>query len=143
MKVSLRLQTKYSVCNNQIMTRMQAFYLEKQNKTVTCYPGEIMTEMTLERGLEAGNYSNLGATALMDTCINKCCNIQTCDVAIKMNNLCFALTCRAKESCKIKSTLGKSSHHKLCFISRKRKERQSIRGKNVGLFYQLVDNTPR
>ncbi|XP_028393245.1 putative uncharacterized protein DDB_G0282133 [Dendronephthya gigantea] len=91
-----------------------------------CYPGEIMSEMTLENGLDAGNYTNLGVTALMDGCISKCCGISSCEVAIQMDNVCFALKCHSKESCKIKTTLGKSSHHKLCFISRKKKERQNI-----------------
>ena len=94
-----------------------------------CYPAEIMSEMTLENGLDAGNYTNLGRTGLMDSCISKCCEIKSCEVAIQMDNVCFALKCYSKESCKIKTTLGKSSHHKLCFISRKKKERQNIFGK--------------
>lgn len=88
-----------------------------------------MSEMTLENGLDAGNYTNLGRTELMDSCISKCCEIKSCEVAVQMDNVCFALKCHSKESCKIKTTLGKSSHHKLCFLSRKKKERQNIFGK--------------
>ena len=88
-----------------------------------------MSEMTLANGLDAGNFTKIGRTELMDTCIGKCCKIKSCEVAIQMDNVCFAIQCHSKETCKIQTTLGKSSHHKLCFISRRKKERQSMNGK--------------
>lgn len=108
---------------------IDTFLIPDKLRPKDCYPAEIMSEMTLENGLDAGNYTNLGRTELMDSCISKCCAIKSCEVAIQMDNVCFAVKCYSKESCKIKSTLGKSSHHKLCFISRKKKERQSVFGK--------------
>lgn len=89
-----------------------------------------MSEMTLENGLDAaGKYTNLGTSVIMDSCIRKCCEIKSCDVALQMDGVCFAVQCLSKDACKIKTTLGKSSHHKLCFISRKKKERQNLFGK--------------
>ena len=59
----------------------------------SCQSSKISTGVTLRGGRKAGNFTELGLVANLDTCIDKCCSLPLCDIAYMQDKKCFAVRC--------------------------------------------------
>ena len=74
------------------------FVLENGGK---CTHGGILSGVFLNAGVRPRNdtiYSNVSS---MEDCIDKCCKMKRCDLAMKIGKVCHAVSCQDDDSCQI------------------------------------------
>ena len=58
-----------------------------------CISTEVQPGATLRGGLKSGNFTHLGTVPDMRTCTKRCCASKRCDLALVLDDQCFALAC--------------------------------------------------
>ena len=66
---------------------------EFASKTGSCKDSRISTDIKLQPGSSATNFTDLGKADDIHRCISRCCVRPTCDIAYLLNNKCFAVQC--------------------------------------------------
>ena len=73
--------------------------LERNDNQLVCKNSQIFYNATLKGGYQAGNYTNFGKVANMSACVRLCCGNKDCDVALMLENNCFAVVCKDSNNC--------------------------------------------
>lgn len=68
-------------------------------KLPTCTHLDQKDNVTLRGGIKAGKFTKHGIVKDMKTCIDACCQDETCDVAFMPNNHCYAVACYTEKLC--------------------------------------------
>ena len=63
----------------------------------------IQQNVTLVGGIHSGNFSSHGPVDSMLACVEKCCNIEHCDLAFMVKRTCFSVQCASQELCATKN----------------------------------------
>ena len=53
----------------------------------------VLKGVTLKGGINAGNFTDHGIVNEFSSCVDKCCNLQNCDVAFMVENNCYSVKC--------------------------------------------------
>ena len=72
---------------------------DKDNQLFVCQHTDINYGMTVRGGFHAGKFTEHGILPDVDTCVERCCESLSCDVALVIADSCFTLKCDNKETC--------------------------------------------
>ena len=78
-----------------ILEYLQTFMPEK----IKCFQTSVETNVTLNGGLTAGNFTAVGHVETIDACAKLCCVRDNCDLALLVNDHCFMVSCQNVEQC--------------------------------------------
>jgi len=81
-----------------------------------CISTEVQPGVTLRGGLNAGNFTHIGTVPSMKTCVHLCCAKSRCDLAIVLNDQCFALSCYTPSLCEMTKAFSKAYRPTLAYI---------------------------
>ncbi len=102
-----------------------------------CSYHEMIQNMTLHGGLDAGLFTLHGDVKTMNECTKYCCDDEHCDLAFMVDDACYSVQCKDDKSCTpVEASLSKTKVS-LAFISRG--NRQPI----IGILYPLLTNSYR
>jgi len=73
--------------------------LDNSENQLVCKNSQLFYNTTLKGGYTAGNYTNFGKVSNMSACVRLCCGNKDCDVALMLENNCFAVACRDSNNC--------------------------------------------
>ena len=82
-----------------------------------CSYHEMIENMTLHGGLDAGSFTLHGDVKSLNKCTQYCCDDNHCDIAFMVDNACYSVQCKDEESCRPVRTLSKSKIS-IAFVSR-------------------------
>ena len=68
--------------------------------SLSCIPGPERYFTTLQGGLNAGYFTDIGFVSNMQTCKQYCCEKSDCDVALMQQERCYLVTCPRSELCR-------------------------------------------
>ena len=74
-----------------------------------CYAVKIVKNSALRAGMNAGKFTIHKLTNNITECVEYCCSIHRCDVAVIMVGTCYSVQCKSEHHCESKSIGGKSS----------------------------------
>ena len=83
-----------------------------------CKPRRIQQNVTLRSGLRSGDFTDYGSVKDMSTCVDYCCKVRTCDVALMLGPKCYTLHCKNPSLCKIMPAHPSKLNPQLAFVSR-------------------------
>ena len=78
----------------------------------------ISYDVTLKGGLNAGNFTPTGTVDSMETCVRKCCESQSCDVAFMLKDSCYTVGCVSEELCEEVPAPSSAYYPRLSFVRR-------------------------
>ncbi|EDO46077.1 predicted protein [Nematostella vectensis] len=65
-----------------------------------CQSSFIENDVTLQGGINAGKFTDLGQMTDMRECVQRCCAKSTCDVAFMLEDECYGVSCISNTLCK-------------------------------------------
>eukprot|EP00794_Sanderia_malayensis_P011221 gene11221-12400_t len=68
-----------------------------------CKAKKNVANVTLVDGIGAGNFTDLGHVSHMDDCVSRCCSDSSCELAFKIEDDCYGVTCYSEKSCRTRS----------------------------------------
>ena len=68
-----------------------------------CKAKNNVENVTLVDGIGAGNFTDLGHVSNMDDCISRCCGDSACELAFKIEDDCYGVTCYSERSCRTRA----------------------------------------
>ena len=68
-------------------------------KPKLCPYGKVEYNTTIRGGLAATNYKYGGKVADISECVERCCELDDCDIAFIVSNECFLLSCQSENLC--------------------------------------------
>lgn len=74
-----------------------------------CYATKVVKDSALRAGMNAGKFTIHKTTNNITECVEYCCNIERCDVAVIMAGTCYSVQCKSERDCKSKVIGGESS----------------------------------
>ena len=74
-----------------------------------CYATKVVKDSAFRAGMNAGKFTIHKLTDNITECVEFCCNIQHCDVAVIMAGTCYSVQCKSERHCKSKPIGGDSS----------------------------------
>ena len=106
--------------DNKLIAKSVANDNNTLNKT-ECTPYQIFTNQTLHGGSKSGVFQHQQDITNFDSCVQRCCFHDDCDVALMMaEELCFIVTCHSRDACDVEDpveTKGKSPiHSKIAYV---------------------------
>ncbi|XP_065055660.1 uncharacterized protein LOC135684164 isoform X2 [Rhopilema esculentum] len=81
-----------------------------------CLRGEAHHNVTMARGMKAGNFTSRGVVDNFDTCFDKCCEDIHCDAAFMVKRTCFSIRCNNADSCKFKAARPSAFNPTLAYV---------------------------
>ncbi|XP_004205719.2 putative uncharacterized protein DDB_G0282133 [Hydra vulgaris] len=88
-----------------------------------CAHGGILENMILEGGINSNKHTIIKGINSVNLCINKCCTIKECDLAMFKRNICYSVSCDKENSCQISHSRNNSIENaKIVFMTRPREE---------------------
>ena len=54
-------------------------------------------------GIGAGNFTDLGHVTDMDDCISRCCGNSMCELAFRIEDDCYGVTCYSEHACRTRA----------------------------------------
>ena len=100
------------------MNSVLAVGKERINKKNHCKRYNVVKNVTFQSGLDAGRFTPHGEVATFEDCASQCCNETSCDVALMVDNLCYSIHCKNKDSCRPIKRKQTEESTSLAFISR-------------------------
>ena len=95
-------------------------------QTEYCSYPEIIHNMTLHGGLDAGLFTLHGDVDSFHECTKHCCNEKHCDLTMMVDDACYSVKCKDEKSCRLVKTSVSKSKVSIAFISRE--QRHSVIG---------------
>ena len=86
------------------------------NKKKRCKPYQVFQDKTLYGGSNAGIFTHQKDIKTFDECIERCCDVETCDIALMMESLCFLVKCSSRESCDVTDMQSTKYQPKIAYI---------------------------
>ena len=83
-----------------------------------CLSHDMLRNMTLRSGLEAGSFTPYGEVTTLQECVNYCCKEKRCDAVFMVDNLCYSVLCKNKDSCLPIKTSNLKTTTLLAFVQR-------------------------
>lgn len=74
--------------------------------------------MTLNGGLKAGNFTDVGKVENTNACTRLCCVSEKCDLALVIKGNCFLVSCFTKDLCKTVKTETTNYRPTVAFVKR-------------------------
>jgi len=78
---------------------------------------KVYRDVTLNGGINSGDFTDKGHVASMDECVSKCCDSDTCNVAFVIKDTCFLVKCKSYENCGLKSAISDYYSPKITYIN--------------------------
>jgi len=83
-----------------------------------CPTNEIMYNMKLSGGLQAGKFTDIGRVRSIKTCVRYCCSDATdCDLAFMLGKRCYLVKCYSEQKCSPLPASDYSFEQKMAFVS--------------------------
>ena len=102
-------------------TNFAAGQVVSDNDNMTsCKLGATEYNYTLNGGIRAGLFNEVGKVKDIHACAHKCCASKICDVAFMILNRCYLVTCSKEKMCKSVKALASSFRPVLVRVSRKK-----------------------
>lgn len=95
--------------------------------------------VTLVDGIGAGNFTDLGHVADMNDCVSRCCANSACELAFRIEDDCYGVTCHSERSCRTRSARNSMSLRPMIAIVRDVGSRQ---GKLINLSLRPPSRSP-
>ena len=96
------------------LNRLNVKVPRKQKKR--CKPYQVFQDKTLYGGSNAGIFTHQKDIKTFDECIERCCDVETCDIALMMESLCFLVKCSSRESCDVTDMQSTKYQPKIAYI---------------------------
>ena len=74
-----------------------------------CKAKNKVENVTLVDGIGAGNFTDLGHVPDMSDCVSRCCSVSTCELAFRIEDDCYGVTCYSEHSCRTRSARNSMS----------------------------------
>ena len=68
-----------------------------------CIAKNNVENVTLVDGIGAGNFTDLGHVSDMSDCVSRCCSDSACELAFRIEDDCYGVTCYSEHSCRTRS----------------------------------------
>ena len=78
---------------------------------------KVYRDVTLNSGINSGDFTDKGHVANMDECVSKCCDSDTCNVAFVIKDTCFLVKCKSYDTCGLKSAISDYYSPKISYIN--------------------------
>ncbi|XP_065656122.1 putative uncharacterized protein DDB_G0282133 [Hydra vulgaris] len=118
------------------------FWLLSINKLFAkeCTHGGILENMILEGGINSNKHTIIKGINSVNLCIDKCCTIKECDLAMFKRNICYSVSCDKENSCQISHSRNNSIENaKIVFMTRPREEASRQHTKIQHVQYQTKE----
>ena len=109
----------------QIKIAKKTKYLHKDDKK--CGIIEIAKNVTLNSGMNAGNFKLRGKSNDITHCAKLCCKDQLCDIALIMTGRCYTVQCYSMQDCQSKNVDSKTVDNVIAYINNPSKKLRSDR----------------
>ncbi|XP_065658327.1 uncharacterized protein LOC100215004 isoform X1 [Hydra vulgaris] len=104
---------------------MGNFTIDKKTKKLKthevesrCPHNEVLYNMKLTGGLQAGKFTDIGRVKSIKTCIRYCCSdITKCDLAFMLGKRCYLVKCYSEEKCVPLPASDYAFEQKMAFVS--------------------------
>ena len=91
-----------------------------------CKAKNKVENVTLVDGIGAGNFTDLGHVSDMNDCVSRCCSVSTCELAFRIEDDCYGITCYSENSCRTRSARNAMSLKPMIAFVRDIGSRQGI-----------------
>uniref|UniRef100_A0A7M5X7V4 Uncharacterized protein n=1 Tax=Clytia hemisphaerica TaxID=252671 RepID=A0A7M5X7V4_9CNID len=94
--------------------------ISSSNEESTCKDmrvSKIYNDVTLNGGINSGDFTDKGHVSSIDECVSKCCDTDTCNVAFVIKNTCFLVKCKSYDNCGLKSARSEYYSPKIAYIN--------------------------
>ena len=81
--------------------------LNKDVPREECKGETVLYNVDLKGGLTANSFKRYQQVTSMESCLERCCDLNDCDVALIKENDCFAVHCSTQELCQVVDGVGK------------------------------------
>lgn len=93
---------------------------------IPCTSSSVNYNVTLSQGAKAGQYYKLDGVPSIGGCVDHCCNAKKCDIAFVISKKCYLVSCRSKDSCKIKKSENAKYETSLAIMPRFHNKNPSV-----------------
>ena len=80
-------------------TNLNTTRIKNHSGKAVCRASRIQQNVTLQGGIQSGNFKDQGTVDNMQKCIDLCCSIPNCSVAFMLLSRCFSVSCYNQTSC--------------------------------------------
>ncbi|XP_032225604.2 uncharacterized protein LOC116608506 [Nematostella vectensis] len=94
--------------------------IEKFDPDAKCPHNEVLYNVKLEAGLQAGKFTDIGKVKSIMTCVRYCCESRVeCDLAFMLQDRCYLVKCYSEDRCQALPARGEeySFKQKMAFVA--------------------------